>query len=46
MDRMVKNGKNEEKMDKMVKNGTDGKNGFPFVPLNYFSSPSFFFVIL
>ena len=36
----TKNGQNGKK------NGTDGKNGFPFVPLNYFSSPSFFFVIL
>ena len=31
-------------MDRMVKNGTDGKNGFPFVPLNYFTFPSFAFV--
>ena len=38
-----KNGEDGEKMDKMVKNGTDGKKGFPFVPLNYLLSFDFFF---
>tara|TARA_R100000231_G_scaffold18225_2_gene18622 strand:+ start:225 stop:356 length:132 start_codon:yes stop_codon:yes gene_type:complete len=42
---MVKNGADGNKWQKMAENGRDGKNGFPFVPLNYFFSPSFFFVI-